>query len=232
MINNNQKDSVRLLSQAKIILFDFDGVIKESVEVKGQAFAKLFQEYGSDFKDRVIRHHYSHGGMSRLEKLPIYLSWAGIKVTDESINEYSQRFSDIVCQSVIDSDWVPGVEQYIRSNRHNQLFILVSATPHSELQFIINSLELSACFNKVYGAPAKKEDVIKEVIQNFDVSVTETLMIGDAESDFQAARINLVPFLLRRSEHNAGLMPEYTGSVFNDFEELQWFYRNLPMSNG
>ena len=40
----------------KNIIFDFDGVILESVEIKTQAFAKLFSNYPL-YIDEIISHH-------------------------------------------------------------------------------------------------------------------------------------------------------------------------------
>ena len=39
-----------------VVFFDFDGVLADSVEVKGRAFGSLFSEYGSDVVSRVMRH--------------------------------------------------------------------------------------------------------------------------------------------------------------------------------
>ena len=56
-----------------IIFWDFDGVIKDSVQIKSKAFGNLFAQFGNIISKRVIEHHESNGGMSRFEKIPIYL---------------------------------------------------------------------------------------------------------------------------------------------------------------
>ena len=42
----------------KNIIFDFDGVICDSVEIKTQAFAKLYNQYGPDIENKVIKYYY------------------------------------------------------------------------------------------------------------------------------------------------------------------------------
>lgn len=54
--------------KAKVVFWDFDGVIKESVEIKTIAFIGLFEEFGSEVYNRVREHHIANGGMSRLKK--------------------------------------------------------------------------------------------------------------------------------------------------------------------
>ena len=77
-----RKPLEQLVKQAQVIFWDFDGVIKDSVQVKSLAFQKIFSEYGFDVVNRVRRHHERNGGMSRFEKFPLYLSWANQTVTD------------------------------------------------------------------------------------------------------------------------------------------------------
>ena len=56
-----------------LIFWDFDGVIKESVSVKTDAYVELFSLYGSDICKQVRKHHLANGGMSRYDKIPLYL---------------------------------------------------------------------------------------------------------------------------------------------------------------
>jgi hypothetical protein len=66
-----------LVKEFKIIFWDFDGVIKDSVIVKSKGYEKLFLSFGKEVVERVNQHHEANGGVSRFEKIPLYLSWAG-----------------------------------------------------------------------------------------------------------------------------------------------------------
>ena len=76
---------INFLNSKKIIFWDFDGVIKESVSVKTDAFGKLFSNFGSKVSQKVVSHHINNGGMSRFDKIPIYLKFANLQVTKENI---------------------------------------------------------------------------------------------------------------------------------------------------
>ena len=52
-----QRSLNQLLSEASIVFWDFDGVIKESVEVKSLAFQKLFSEFERDTIEAIGEHH-------------------------------------------------------------------------------------------------------------------------------------------------------------------------------
>ena len=204
----------------KLYFWDFDGVIKDSVDVKTQAYFQLFEPFGLDVAERVRLHHEANGGMSRFDKVPIYLQWAGLEPNITTVNEYCERFSQQVLQGVIDAPWVSGVEQYLRGNVHQQVFVLVSATPQGELEHILHALDLTMCFADVYSAPSRKQDAIHNTLLARGIDPSESLMIGDAQADLDAAVANQVPFLLRRHSSNNKVFATYTGTSVEDFTKL------------
>ena len=213
-------EAAKLISNAKIIFWDFDGVIKESVNIKTHAFMQLFEKYGEEVVKKVKNHHENNGGMSRFLKFPLYLKWSGIKSTDEVVQKLSNEFNEITMHSVINSNWVPGVEQYIRSNSNKQTFILVSATPQIELDYIVNNLNLKKCFDQIFGSPFLKSEVIKNVLNKYNINSNLTLMIGDALLDYESALVNKVPFLFRLHETNSMILNHYNGYIIKDFKEI------------
>lgn len=204
----------------KLIFWDFDGVIKDSVDVKTQAFGKLFEAYGTSMAERVKAHHVANGGMSRFKKLPLYLSWAGVEPVQDRVDECCIKFSEIAFQGVINAPWVPGAENYLRINPNDQIFILVSATPEEELGLILEALSLKNCFSKVFGSPTSKIDAISMTLNNLCIKPEQCLMIGDALADLEAAQTNQVPFLLRRHESNGKVFADYKGNSIKDLTEL------------
>ena len=208
------------MKEFRTIFWDFDGVIKDSVNVKTMAFVKLFQPYGVGIADRVREHHEAHGGMSRFDKLPLYLRWAGEDSRHTLISQFCDQFADLVFNEVINSPWVPGAEFYLRANSHKQTFILVSATPQDELEKILYNLNLINCFAEIIGAPTRKKDAIRMMQEKLKLDPQECLMIGDAKEDYKAAQANHVPFLLRRHSTNAEVFSDYNGISVKDFTEL------------
>jgi phosphoglycolate phosphatase-like HAD superfamily hydrolase len=211
---------LRDIVAAKLIFWDFDGVIKDSTEVKTEAYVQLFEPFGSLIANRVRAHHEANGGMSRFEKLPLYLQWSGTEPTQAAVDGQCEQFSQRVLQGVIDSPWVVGVEHYLRSNAHNQVFVLVSATPQDELEHILQALELTSCFVEIFGAPGRKQDAIGMTLNSRKLNSLDCLMIGDAKADMDAASANLVPFLLRLHSSNVNVFANYTGPSVKDFSTL------------
>ena len=52
----------------KTILWDFDGVILDSMKIKGNGFIELFKDCNVNDVKILEQYHYNNGGVSRFEK--------------------------------------------------------------------------------------------------------------------------------------------------------------------
>jgi phosphoglycolate phosphatase-like HAD superfamily hydrolase len=204
----------------KVLFWDFDGVVKESVDLKGAAFEQLFAPFGHAVASRVRAHHDQNGGLSRFVKLPLYLEWAGQSSEGADVSRYAKRFSELVRTAVINADWVPGVWDYLHRNHLQQFCVLVTATPQSEIEEILRALNVEKWFREVHGSPTPKASAITSVLHKLDCSPSEALMIGDSESDLKAAEASGVPFLLRRTGLNSALQASFKGDQCEDFRDF------------
>jgi len=218
-VGSRVRDLIRL-KDFRWVFWDFDGVIKESVDAKGDAFARLFVHFGEKIAKRVRVHHESNGGMSRYQKIPLYLDWAGEKPTVERVNDYCQRFGDLTRQAVIQSQWVPGVEAILRDNPYEQTFVLVSATPQHDIEHILDELNLRRTFLEVCGAPTSKAIGVRCVLERYSLLPTYCVFIGDSQADWDAATENRMPFILRKHASNSGTFQRFTGHFLRDFTNL------------
>ena len=212
-----KKSIKHLLNEFDTIFWDFDGVIKDSVETKGTAFEKLFSRYDPKIVKNIKNHHLKFGGLSRFEKIPIYLSWSGIKVNTASVTKYCEDFSIIAKQLVINSPWVPGVLEYLESDYKNKNYIIITATPKDEIVEILEKLCISKYFRAVYGSPSSKLSLINDAIEKFQVKQENAIMVGDSRADYEAAMKNNIFFALRKTNHNQSLQKSLDCFKFMDF---------------
>ena len=57
------------IDKFKKYIFDFDGVILDSVELKNQAFKKTVNRYDKKIVKKFMNFHYNNLGLSRFEKV-------------------------------------------------------------------------------------------------------------------------------------------------------------------
>jgi phosphoglycolate phosphatase-like HAD superfamily hydrolase len=210
---------IESLKSTKSIFWDFDGVIKDSVEVKSDAFEQLFLPFGKVIAKQVRTHHEENGGISRFDKLPIYIGWAAQEFSIELLNEYAEKFSLLVKQKVIDSEWVVGVLDYLKNNYKRQQFFLVTASPQKEIEDIISSLKIKNLFIKIIGSPTKKRDALQKIMVDFSIKPEESIMVGDSISDHEAAVFNKVPFILRKTKLNKDLQNELNCLMVKNYKQ-------------
>ena len=206
-----------LVKKASTIFWDFDGVIKESVSVKSDAFELLFLPFGDEVAKKVKKHHEENGGMSRYDKLPIYLNWAGEVSSKDLICKFEQKFSQLVKKQVIKSPWVAGVLEYLQIYCNKQIFFLVTATPQKEIEDILEQLQIACYFKQVIGSPTKKNEALKMLLNNHRIDLQHAIMIGDSDSDYEAATVNKVNFILRKTELNKKLQKQLINKTITDF---------------
>lgn len=202
------------LRAADLIIWDFDGVIKESLDAKSTAFEALFMRYGAAVAARVRAHHDAHPGRSRFEKMPLYLSWAGVEPSASEVSRHCQLFSESVVDAVINARTVPGVREYLNAYAGRQTFVIASATPEEELRHIVEACDLSRYFSAVRGAPTSKSMIIGEALQAAGCSAQNARMVGDAVTDRDAAADHGVPFILRCTDANQSLQAVHQGPMF------------------
>ena len=203
------------------ILFDFDGVLAECMNVKTEAFAQLFKQFGENIVEKVVKHHIENGGISRYKKIRYYYSkYLNKKLDEKEVNKIAQDFSKLVLERVIKSAWVTGAKEFLDKNFKKIDFYVASGTPQKELDLIIEKRDMDKYFKKVYGTPLKKPDIIKKIIDNNKYDKRRILFIGDSLSDFKAAKEVNVPFLARTTEDNLSLFSNLTLKI-KDFSDLK-----------
>ena len=212
--------SIKIIQKAKFVLWDFDGVIKDSVKVKSEAFEQLFLPFGKELAKKVRKHHEENGGMSRFDKLPIYLDWSNQPLSEQLIAEYAEKFSLLVKQRVVDSPWVAGVLDYLQNNYNKQQFFLVTATPQKEIEEILTKLKIIAYFKQVVGSPMNKSQAIKMILGTYNVDQEQAVMIGDSSSDYDATVQNKLTFILRKTGLNKKLQRQLSCLQITNFMDI------------
>lgn len=187
------------------IFWDFDGVIKNSLEVKANAFYKLFLKFGIHYAKEIKKHHNENLGVSRFDKIPLYLERVGIKATKKNIKIYEKEFSKLTTNGVINSRWNSKVHRYILKNYNYQNFYLVSATPPKDIKFICTNLKIDSCFIEIHGSYATKSQIIHNIIKSNKLKREKSLMVGDTKNDLIAAQENNISFVLSTTKFNKDL---------------------------
>jgi phosphoglycolate phosphatase-like HAD superfamily hydrolase len=186
-----------MASMLRVLIFDFDGVILESADIKTHAFRELFSSY-PDKVDAIVAYHETNAGISRFQKFKhIYQHFLGRPLGVEEEQALGERFSALALEAVKRCPFVPGAPEFLQAySRTLQLFV-ASGTPEDELRRLVAARGLTAFFRKVYGSPTEKTAVLEEILLSTGMQRAALLFVGDGRSDYEAARAAGVEFIGR-----------------------------------
>lgn len=176
--------------------FDFDGVVVDSVGVKTEAFRVLFEPYGDEILAQVLEHHRLNGGISRIDKIQYsHAHFVGTPLSENELEDWGRRYSKLVVDRVIAAPWIRGAEEFFIEMQGRCRIFVISGTPEDELKRVIEARKMSHYFNEILGSPIKKPDHIRALLAAYQLEPASCLFIGDALTDYHAARKTGLHFL-------------------------------------
>jgi HAD superfamily hydrolase (TIGR01549 family) len=209
------------------ILFDFDGVILESVGIKTDAFRELFKTYPAKV-NAIVQYHLQNGGVNRTEKFAyIYRKFLRRPLTEVDQKRLGIRFSNIIQMKMLVCRYVPGALRFLKSLQGRVPVYVASATPERELKRIIKKRGIQPFFKRIFGHPTSKRETIRSVIRQGNLHPSQILYVGDSLADWKAARAEGILFVARKNPELPGRFPRNVRQV-NDLSELhRWFKASM-----
>ncbi|MFH2011556.1 MAG: HAD family hydrolase [Pseudomonadota bacterium] len=190
----------------KAVIFDFDGVIIESAQLKTEAFKNLFSRW-PDKVEEIVLYHLKNMGISRYVKFRYYFENILQKPYNEEIEaELGRQFSKIVLSGVKEAPFVDGALDFLEKKYREYMLFIASGTPGDELDEIMTHRGIKKYFKEIFGTPSTKTEIVTNIMEKYGLQKTETVFVGDAESDKKAARDSGIPFVLRITPENFHLM--------------------------
>lgn len=180
----------------KNILWDFDGVILDSMKIRDEGFYEIFKTHPLELVEKLMDFHHHNGGLSRYVKIRyFYNELLGQPITDEKVNELAAQFSEVMLHKLIDPKLIiQDSVDFIKQNFQNYNFHIVSGSDGKELKLLCEKLDLSAYFKTINGSPTPKIELVAQVMKDYPYKNTETILIGDSKNDQEAAIENNITF--------------------------------------
>jgi HAD superfamily hydrolase (TIGR01549 family) len=209
----------------KNILFDFDGVIIDSLPIREYGFREIFKQFDKKLVDELIKYHNINGGLSRFHKIKYFYQNILEKDIDEkTIQEYATKFSEIMQKELPNKKYlIQETVDFINHNYEKFDVHIVSGSEQNELRYLCRELEINKYFKSINGSPTHKNDLISHLLNIYKYNPKECILIGDSINDYEAAHINGIDFY---GYNNIDL---YSNSVFyiNNFKDFSTYIELL-----
>ena len=177
----------------KIIVFDFDGTLVDSNEIKEDLFFHVGEEYfpesssimskilnDSSYKTRkdIFREFYN----ACISQKTNYSS------ASEVVTEMIDSYTHLAEKSVIKAEEIEGAGMALERLNNNYPLFINSATPSNTLKNIIYERDWLHYFKEIYGSDNSKVDNLKKICLSMNEEPANALMIGDSEADYDCSR--------------------------------------------
>lgn len=211
----------KLIKDFNNFIFDFDGVILNSVEIKNQVFYKFFLKYGDSIAKKIFNYHVQNLGIDRFIKFEhIFNNIIKTKISDK--DKLFDTFSDYIMKELFEAQLVNGIEIFLKNlNLNFKKCFILSAAPQIELQILLKKNHISNLFINYLGSPNNKYENFNLLLLENDFNINKTIYFGDSVSDYKFAYTNNLKFISVGNElKKYKLSSNYLNIL--DFDEIKY----------
>lgn len=177
---------MRALHEYRSLIFDCDGVILDSNQVKTAAFYKAALPYGTEAADALVAYHVANGGISRYQKFEYFLREIVGHEGLAPLEGLLARYATQVREGLLGCRIAEGLDE-LRAALPRSNWLIVSGGDQNELREVFAARGLTRYFNGgIYGSPSDKREILAREIQNGHVELP-ALFIGDSRFDYVCA---------------------------------------------
>jgi len=171
------------------IVFDFDGVIVESTDIKSAAFYEIGLHWGEDAARKLADYHAENFGVSRYTKFEWFFeNVLGKELNAEESADLGRQFSSICMERIMQVPLVSGFTDAVAVAYGRCPLFVASAAPQEELETILAARGLDVFFKEIFGSPPEKTANLQRAVDTLNVNPGNVLMVGDSQADYQAAK--------------------------------------------
>jgi len=180
----------------KNILFDFDGVILDSMPIRDYGFKEIFKDFDDGLVNKLLEYHNQNGGLSRYVKIKyFYNKLLKQEISEDKIINYADNFSKIMKIKLVDKRYlIADTLKFIKESYKKYNLHIVSGSDEKELQYLCKELGIDSFFQSVNGSPTHKNILVENVLATNRYIESETILIGDSVNDYDAATENNLVF--------------------------------------
>ena len=179
----------------KVIVFDFDGVLVDSNNMKKEAFFELFSgnKRVQAVANGVLNAFWQKTRYEALREI-FHKLGEGTSRTAQLVATYNERYNDIVIDKIKSMGLIGDVYQTLDALSGKYALYINSATPTDALLRTVNALGIENFFKGIYGVSGfasildTKKLNLEKIMKGEEVNGNEILFVGDGEADLAAAK--------------------------------------------
>ena len=181
----------------KAAIFDWDGTITDSNNIKTEAFVELFQSACPQAAGYIREYQQNRGGISRFEKFRHYIRhFFHREASAAELEDFGRRYAALCRPKLLNAPFIPGAVETLRKLSLEKIPVfIVTGSPATEIRELAATRNLLPLIHHIYGSPPTKDVLLAVLLAENRLVPEETVFFGDAPADCEAAQINKIPFI-------------------------------------
>jgi len=176
------------------LVFDCDGVVLNSNQVKTDAFYQTSLLYGKQAAQAMVDYHVANGGVSRYEKFAHFLENIVPRQEGPDLDSLLASYASYVKDGLLSCEVAPGL-QALKESTPEARWLIVSGGDQAELRDVFAHRGLTQLFDGgIFGSPDTKDEILQRELASSNVQYP-ALFLGDSKYDYQAATLVNIDFL-------------------------------------
>ena len=178
----------------KCIIFDFDGVMLNSVNIKGEAFYDLLKGTCSKLQKILENYHYVNLFISRYKKINFILN-NYIKEELGNKKKYIDMVENIIFKKIKNLNFFYCVKSFLNNYYKNKLFFISSSTHTRKLSKILTYTNISKFFIEAFGSLESEITHVNIFKKKYKLKNNNIFFIGVAINDYKASNNYILQFV-------------------------------------
>lgn len=177
----------------KVLVFDFDGVLVDSVAVKRGAYFDIFAGVSNVrvVVERVLKENSGGDRYYIINNILLQLVEDGLLTSNDDISRlckfYAEEYNRICEKHAANCSEMSGVSKSLPFLAERYALYINSATPEEPLKRIIIRRGWQKHFRDVLGRPRTKVENLEKIMKREKIDSDAVVFVGDEQHDMNAA---------------------------------------------
>ena len=186
-----------MINRYRSWIFDCDGVLLDSNQVKSHAMFEAAKPYGEEAARALVEYHKANGGISRFEKFHYFFGSILQRKDFEADQERAlDRFAELSQEGLLKAPEAEGLRDLLgRIAEDNALAFVVSGGMQQEVRDVLVARGLADLFQGIFGSPDSKDLILTRELNGKGSMKQPAVYVGDSQYDYEAANRSNLDFV-------------------------------------
>ena len=184
-----------LFKNINSLIFDCDGVILNSNDIKSNAFKKIALNFGKKKSDEFLKYHLENVGLSRYKKFEYFFHKILNKdYSNDDMKNILNEFSNYVFTKLCNSEVTSGLD-FLKRKTFDKKWFIVTGGDEVEVKRVFKFKKINYLFdNNIYGSPPSKSEIFNKLFSSNKLK-NPSIYFGDSINDYEVANMYNLDFI-------------------------------------